>query len=72
MGSDGAAIKEALKMDYNDLVKEIKKKADTQIPALMIVCVRECIRREIFVSSDGLLRVVKNAIRDESEKETKQ
>jgi len=51
-------------MDYTDLVKEIKKKADTQIPALMIICVKECIRRKIFMEG-GLLKTIKNVIENE-------
>ena len=51
-------------LDYDELVKQIKNKADTQIPALMIVCMKECIRRKVF-KPGGLLRVVKKILEEE-------
>jgi hypothetical protein len=54
-------------LDYDDLVEQIKVKADTQIPALMIICVRECVKRKIF-KPGGLLRTVEKVIEDEERK----
>jgi hypothetical protein len=44
-------------MDYEDLVKEIKKQGITKLPALLIVVAEQCVKRKCFAPG-GMERVI--------------
>jgi hypothetical protein len=56
-------------MDYEDLVKEIKKQGITKLPALLIVVAEQCVKRKCFVPG-GMERVISKIANQELDKDS--